>query len=42
VARRGSAGRRRASDGGVPPAGGACASECRYAVVDRRVDAHLS
>ena len=40
--RCGSRGRRRASDGGAHPAGGACASECRCAVRDRRVDAHLS
>ena len=42
VGRCGASGRRRASDGGAHPADGACARECRCAVLDRRVAAHRS
>jgi hypothetical protein len=42
VDRCGSSGWRRVSDGGAHSAGGACTSECRGAVVDRRVEAQLS
>jgi hypothetical protein len=42
VDRYGSRGRWRASGGGIHSADVACASECRWAVLDRRWDAHLS
>jgi hypothetical protein len=37
-----SRGRRRASDGGVQPGGGACAKERRGAVLERQIEAHVS
>jgi hypothetical protein len=42
VERCGSRSRRRASDGGAHLGGGACASECRCGVLERRIDTHLS
>jgi hypothetical protein len=42
VRQSGSRGRRRASDVGSRPGGGACTRECRCAVLDLRVDAHLA